>query len=168
MKRILLALLICFIALPAFSQSQSIKQFYRKYKRTENTVNFNAPAWLIRLGASIAINHVDDPAEQATLRLAKKVRKARVLVMEDRKHLRSGDLNQLINDVHQEDFEDLISFREGSEVIQILIREKEEVIRDLLILINEEDSFIMLALKTKMHIEDINEVLRANDIIAFH
>jgi len=151
MKQYLILLLICSVSLPAFSQSQSIRNFYRKYKRTENTVNFNAPGWLIRLGASIAMNHVDDPEEREALRLAKKVRKGRILIMEDRNHIDPADLDEFINDVRDENFEDLIRVRDGNETVQILIREDNDVIRNLLILVYEEDSFIMLALKTKMH-----------------
>ena len=165
MKQFLILLFICTISLPAFSQSQSIRDFYRKYKRTENTVNFNAPGWMIRLGASIAMNHVDDPGEKEALRLAKKVRKGRILVMEDKNHIHPTDLNKFISNVHDENFEDLIHVHDEGEKIQILIREDNDWIRDILILVYEEDSFIMLALKTKMHIEDINEVLRGQELI---
>lgn len=165
MKQYLILLLICALSLPAFSQSQSIRKFYRKYKRTENTANFNAPGWMIRLGASIAIKHVDDPGEKEALRLAKKVRKGRILVMEDQNHIHPADLAEFMADVHDENFEDLLSFREDKENVQILIREDNDWIRDVLILVSEEDSFIMLALKTKIHIDDINEVIRANDLI---
>ncbi len=165
MKQYLILLLICAVSLPAFSQSQSVRKFYRKYKRTENTVNFNAPGWLIRLGASIAIKHVDDPEEKEVLRLAKKVRKGRILVMEDQNHIKPADLDELIYDVHRENFEDLISYREEGEKVRILIREDQDWIKDCLILVSEEDSFIMLALKTKIHIEDINEILRSQDLL---
>lgn len=162
--RLLLIATLTLLSVQLCGQSKGIKRFYKKYKRTENTFNMNAPGWLIRLGVSIAAKDMnDDPSEKAALSLVKKIRKARLLLMEDKRHLDDGDLSAFFIELANEGFESVVETRdEGSEVDVMVVYDK-EYIKKMIVLVNEEDSFSMLALKTKIHEDDLEDVLKEAD-----
>ncbi len=162
MKNILpILLLLCLPALMS-AQTRSINQFYNKYKHGKETMNFTVPGWLIRLGSSIAKNHVDGPEEKAALNMARKIRKAKLLIMENQNRIDPKDMQRLIDDVKRRDhFEELIYVRDGKTRVNMLIRNSAETIENMLILVSEEDEFVMVSLKTRLRFDDLNELIRS-------
>lgn len=160
MKNIMLFSWLFLMAVSSYAQSSSIKDFYRKYKKTEDTFHINAPGWLVRFGGAIARKHINDRNERAIVKLlAKKVRKARILVMDDHNSISKKDFNNFLRDLKTENFETLLQFREDGEKIHILARDKGDKIKDLLVLIQEVDSFTMVAMKTKLKTKDLARLI---------
>ena len=162
MKNLLaIAMLLCLPALLS-AQTHSINKFYNKYKHTEETMNFTIPGWIIRLGSSIAKNHVDEPQEKAALKLAKKIRKIKLLVMEDQNTVKPKDIQRLVDEVKAKDhFEELIYVRDGDTRVNMLIRNSSDMIENMLILVSEEDEFVMVSMKTRLRFDDLNEFLKS-------
>ena len=140
-----------------YSQS-SINQFYNKYKFDEGVTKVSLPGWLIRIGTGIAKNHVDSEEEKAALDLAKHIRKMKVLVMEEGNSVDPKDLKKMINKANtKHNFSDLIKVRSADTNVNIMIREKKDKIKNMLIVVDEEDEFVMLSLKTSLKIDDLNK-----------
>ncbi|MEM9823902.1 MAG: DUF4252 domain-containing protein [Bacteroidota bacterium] len=171
MKKMISISYLLLITVSTFGQSASIKDFYRKYKKTEDTFHINAPGWLIRLGGAIARKHIEDEGERALVKLlGKKVRKARILIMEDHNSISKAEFNDFLSDLRSENFETLVQYREDGEKINILGREKGDKIKDLLVLVQEPDSFIMVAMKTKLKPKDLAQIIELaveDDRLAF-
>ncbi|MEM8909551.1 MAG: DUF4252 domain-containing protein [Bacteroidota bacterium] len=157
---------ILFFCLVAFTsglnaQSQSLKQFYKKHKRTENTFNLNAGGWLVRLGATFVRMGMEDETEkQLVKQLAKRVRRARILVMEDKNVVQPAEIRSLIQEVRKDGFEDLIEVREDGDHVNIMIREEGETIKEMFILVREPDELVFLALKTKIKTKHLNRLVK--------
>ncbi len=154
-------LFMCFL-FPNFSQAQtkSINKFYKKYKKKKNTVNFTIPGWLIDIGAGIGKLAVDEPEEKAALKLAKKIQKVRILVIEEGNPTQKKDRVKLIRNLQVKDtFDPLLQVRDGEMNVQIMVREKKEKLKNFFILVNEPDEFVMLSLKTKLKMKDINKLI---------
>lgn len=162
-SRILLLLLFLFPVL-AEAQSPSINKFYREHKRDKGTINANLPAWLVKLGTGIASPFINDEEARIAFRLAKKVGKTKFLVAEEESRISQGQYMKLIRGVKKEGYEELITVRDDGENVTILTRMNKDKIRGLLIVVREEDSFVMLSMKTKIKPKHISNMI--NDFMA--
>lgn len=156
------SVIICLLAIPllGMAQKSQLKKFYKKYKSYENTTKMTVPGWLIGFGAGMARWFVDDPQARAALKLAKKIKRLRLLVMEGQNPVRNSDMKNLVLAVRKASYEDFVQVRDGNTRVTFMIRERNDKIRNLLIFVSEEDEFILLDLKSKLKIEHINRLLR--------
>ncbi|MBK8492379.1 MAG: DUF4252 domain-containing protein [Saprospirales bacterium] len=151
-------LLLLPLLLPA--QTVSINEFYRKYKNVEEeNVHVTLPGWVVKLGVGIAKTQVDDQEEKEAINLAKKIRKLRVLTFEEANPVAQKDLDRLMKGVRKENFEDLIMVKEENTKVHLMMREKKEQVKNLLILVSEEDTFTMVSMKTKLRYDQIEEFI---------
>ena len=153
------ALFLLLLPLTAGAQTKSINQFYRKYKHSEEVFNITVPGWLIKLGAGIAKSQAETPEERAAFQMVKKFKKLKFMVMEDDNLVTPRDYNRLISGVQSESFEELLSVRSDGARINFYIRDKQETIKNMLILVHEADSFIMVSAKTKLKLEEIADLV---------
>ncbi len=165
MKNILL--LTFLISLPLCSQAQNrvIKNFYHKYKKYENTRNVVIPGFLIWFSTGVANEFIDkdEPEAKIALKFAKKFKTMRILVMEDDNHVTTEDYNKLVAGAKKSNYEELISVREKGKTFHIMGRGKNDKLKNLLILVSEEDSFVMMNMKTKIRTKDLNRLI--NDLM---
>lgn len=155
-------LLILLVLVPVLAEAQSpaINRFYRQHKKDKGTVNATLPGWLVKLGVGIARPFVDDEEARIALRLARKVGKTKFLVAEDESRITQGQYLQLITEVKADGYEPLVQIRDEGENVSILSLERKGLIRKLLILVREEDSFVLLSVKTKIRMSDINDFIQ--------
>ncbi len=159
MKNLLIALCLIAIPLSGFSQKKSIKKFYKQYKKGKETRNFVIPGFLIRFATGLARDIVETDEEYEMLKLARNIRQARILLSEDFNPVLQSDFNDLVKGVKKVSYNDLIAVRAEGTNVNIMINENGEKIKGLLILISEEDTFMMLHLKTKLKYEDLNRLI---------
>ncbi len=156
----IIPLLLLLLPLFANAQTVSINEFYRKYKHADaEKVAVSLPGWVVKLGIGIAKSQVEDQEDKDVLNALRKVGKIRVLTFEDANPVLDKDLDRLMKGVRRERFEDLIMVREQATKVHIMMRERREKIKNLLILVNEEDTFTMLSLKTKVKYDEIEEFI---------
>ena len=153
---LLLSFLIAAATLPA---QNPVKHFYQDHKRLEGVKNYQVPGWLIWLGTGIARPFVNEPDARAALKLAKRVKKLRLLIAEDENPLPAGAVEDFVATSRQQQFEDLIYVRDGDTHVNILVRDKKEKIREMIILIDEPGSLVFLGLKTKIRYQDISRLI---------
>ncbi|MBC7920413.1 MAG: DUF4252 domain-containing protein [Ferruginibacter sp.] len=153
----ILFLLACLCAAPGFTQAQSkaIDALQRKYQGTEETFTLNVNGHLLKLLMWFDGGE-DDPEVKE---LVKDVRHVKILRVPNRKRGMSGaDFHRLKADVKKEAFDELITLRSDGNRVDILIREKNDRVSDVLFLVEEADDFVVLALRGKF---DLNQVFRA-------
>lgn len=154
--------IIPLLLLPLFASAQtvSINEFYRKYKHAdEENVSITVPGWLVRMGVGIAKTQAETQEEKDVMNVAKKIRKVRVLTFEETNPVATKDLDRLMKGVRREKFEDLIMVRDQETKVHIMLREKRDKVKNLLILVNEENDFTMVSLKTKVKYDEIEQLI---------
>jgi DNA primase catalytic subunit len=162
MKRIITFCLLMILPFVMFSQ-KSVNKFYTKYKRADNTINFTLPGFVLGLGASIGRKQMDKEDQKAlmALELTKSIKSIRFLVMEETNLVSQKDYNNLIEGLKKKDkISELITVREGSMRINIMIRDKRKHISNLIIIVSEEDEFVMISMKTRLRYKDLNKFLK--------
>ena len=149
------------LLVPVFTQAQtqSLNKFYRKYKRGKESVNFTLPGFVFKLGAAIGKNHVEGEAQKEAVKLAKGIKKMRLLVIEEYNPVTNADYSDLIQGLNQEGIEEMITVRTDGTRVNLMMREKKEKIKNLLILVSSEDTFVMVSAKTKLKLDQIVEVV---------
>ena len=121
------------------------------------------PGFLIWFSTGIANEIVDGEEAKTFLKFAKKFKTIRLLVQNDHNSISKVDYNQLIFDAKKGNYEELISVKEKGKTFHIMGREKKDKLKNLLILVSSEDTFVMMSMKTKIKIKDLNSLI--NDLM---
>jgi hypothetical protein len=163
MKNLLLLIFLFSFSISAHAQNRSIKNFYHKYKKEEGTHNFMIPGFLIWFGTGIANEMVDDEEAKVFLKFAKKFKTMRFLVQEDNNTISREDYNQLVAGAKKSNYEELISVKEKGKTFHIMGRGKKDKLKNLLIIVSAEDTFMMMSVRTKIKTKDLNQLI--NDLM---
>jgi hypothetical protein len=156
MKRIVfcLALLGLGFALPA--QNQVVRDFMRKFGKHDQATHLNIGGFFLKLAAK---NSNDDDAN----RLMRNISSLHLLTFDERNPIEANDINQLMQQLRGENFEDLAYFKEEGNHVRFLIKEQSEVITDLILIIKGENNFLLLNLEGRLRYTDLNDLeLEAN------
>ncbi len=162
MKNLLLLSWLIMLPFATFSQ-KSLNKFYHKYKKADNTTAMTVPGFVLGMGAGIARKHMDKEEKDAllALELTKSIKSVRFLVMEETNLVSYKDYNDLIDGLKKKDkIDELITVREGNTRMNILVRSKRKHISNLMIIVSEEEEFVIISMKTKLRYIDLNKFLR--------
>lgn len=163
MRNLLPLIFLFSFSIPAISQNSCIKKFYHEHKKEEGIRNFMIPGFLIWFSTGIANEIVDGEEAKTFLKFAKKFKTIRLLVQNDHNSISKVDYNQLIFDAKKGNYEELIYVKEKGKTFHIMGREKKDKLKNLLILVSSEDTFVMMSMKTKIKIKDLNSLI--NDLM---
>ncbi len=158
---LLLAIAACPLLLSA--QVRPINQFYRHWKAGKEVKNFIVPAWLIDFAGTLAIPFVEEPEAKAALRLMRKVGKTRILYNEDGPNrIPTAAIDHMVRGARQKGYAELVWMREGATRVHVLVREdaRGEKIKGLLVLVSEEDTFLMVSSKMKLSYAYVYRLIR--------
>ncbi len=160
MKNTCLILLILFVTSSGMAQ-KSVRKFYNKVNKSEETVKLTLPGFLIHMGAGITRNHVDkDPDAKLFLEMTKYIKSIKIVVAEDAQAISQEDYTRFVDIARKKDkFDDLIMVKDGKTNVNIMMRGNTRKIKNLLILVNDGDEFVMLSMKTNLKYKDLNKFL---------
>lgn len=159
MKKLKYVLLLLILPSLMMAQSRAINKFYRSHKKDAGAVNISLPGWILKLGAGIGKRYVDEE-ERELLKYVKHIKKMKVLVMEDGSSVSKEESRKFMNKVRNKGMQDLIYIKDEETNVSIMVQEKKDVIRKLLIFVRDDEELVMLSLKTKIKMEDINNLIR--------
>jgi hypothetical protein len=151
MRNHLIFFAFLFLPLFGFAQSKPVKEFYDKYKSLENVTDVKLQGWVIRLASSFA-----DEAEAE--RLLNKITHLRVMVMEQGNLVSPVEYKELVRKVKSDSFEELLKVKDSGEQVEFLIREKNNAVTDVLILVNGANGFVLLSLEGNLKFSDLQDL----------
>ncbi len=161
MKNLILFFALC-ISCTAFGQ-RSVNKFYRQQKKAEGAKGIALPGLAFKIGSKIFKNRADgdDPVAQLSADLIKKIKGVKVLTVEDYSPVDRQEINRFVKNAKQKNgFEDMFMFKTAGTDIHFLMRDKEDVIQNLVMLISsEEDGLMMINMKSKLKKSEIAELI---------
>lgn len=163
MKNLLLFIFLFSISISAQSQNRSIKNFYHTHKKEDGMRNFVIPGFLIWFSTGVANEMVDEEEAKIFLKFAKKFKTMRFLVQEDENTITQEEYNHLVAGAKKGNYEELISVKEKGKTFHIMGRGKRDKLKNLLILVSSEETFVMMSMKTKIKTKDLNRLI--NDLM---
>ncbi len=151
-NRLLFSFLLLFGVSQIKAQSLAIWSFYHSTPRTENTVKFTVPGLAVKLGALFI-------KETETRQLVKKLGKFRLFVVENQKDfINKKETNRFVKRLRRDGFEDFIAVKEKDTDVHLMVRERRNKIKGLVIMVKDESDFVLITAKCN---------LRAKDLMAF-
>ena len=150
MKHLLLICSLFALNSSIFGQ-QSVKKFYNKYKNEENVTSVKLQGWMIKSVLSFTDSFEGED-------IIRKVNKITVLTIEDGEVVTDNDIKRLVTDAKSETYEDLMIVREGTTRVRFMIKENEEKIKNLLVLIKDTEEFILINLDCNLKWEDLKNI----------
>ncbi len=163
MKNLLLFIFLFSFSISAQSQNRHIKNFYHQHKKEEGMRNFVIPGFLIWFSTGIANEMVEEQEAKIFLKFAKKFKTMRFLVQEDENTITREEYNHLVAGAKKGNYEELISVKEKGKTFHIMGRGKKDKLKNLLVLVSSEDTFVMMSMKTKIRTKDLNRLI--NDLM---
>ena len=162
MKNILLAFILFALPIAAFSQNRALNKFYRQNKKGADVQNVKLPGWLIRFGGKIAKGSTSDPEEKMAFDLLKKFGTTRFMYAEDGAKIPQKAVEKLRKDLREDSFDDLIMIRSGEMNFDMMIREKDGTISEIVMFYNdrEEGEMAFISAKTKLKLDDIKDLIK--------
>ncbi len=162
MKRCLLISLVIIGWMTSLSGQKNVHKLFDEYKAERSSVVFSLPGWLIRWG----INRIDNEYDQGQqivedLRtLVDGIKKVRVLILPKKNSSSYNKVGDYLGRIKSDDhFEEYAKIRDKDANVNVLIREKKERIRNLLMVVDEEEFLVLVHLKLNL---DFNDLKRAN------
>lgn len=150
MKKIIfsLALLGLGIALPA--QNQAVQDFMRKFSKHEQATRLNIGGFFLKLAAK------DNEDEEAS-RIMRSISSLHLLNFDEENPVESNDINQLMQNLRGEKFEDLAYFKGDDSHVRFMIKESNDVITDLILIVKGDKNFLLLNLEGRLKYTDLNK-----------
>lgn len=148
MKNTLILLLLA-LPMAVFSQSKSIENFYSKYKNHEKTTTLTFGGGLIKFAASFE--------EGADTKILEKISQVRLMVSEENL-VTPNAYKSFSKRLKKDAFEDLMQINAEGTKVDILIRENGNLISDVIMLVNDEEDFIMISIEGNFQYSDLNDI----------
>lgn len=158
---IYLAILAFYISSGQVTAQNSVKNIVRQLKKTEHYEGVSLPGWVIRLGLRLVENDNAEFEHSGLKQLIGKIKHLRVATaqLDIKKYNTQSIVNNFIKSVITKDaFEEYVSVRSEDQHLKILIKEDDEMIKNLLILSNEGGEISLIHLKTNISMEDLKSI----------
>jgi hypothetical protein len=140
--------------------TRHVGQFYREQKTNAEGFRFSVPGWLIWFGTGVAYESVNEPEVKTGLQIARKLKGIRMSSLKTRQPVRTESVATMLSGLRSSRFEDLILVKSGSANFSIMVREKNDRIRNLFIYALDGDELFLMELRSRLHYEEIRQLIR--------
>ena len=156
MKRLTIVLMALVLPFAIQAQSKTVEDFQDKFSEDRDATFVSVRGSLFNFVASIA-DFDDDPEAQALGRIADGIKSMQILqVPYFESDLSRTEVESLKKSLSKENFEELMSMKEGRENINILSQGSDSEIRNMLILVDNKDDFILISIEGVLSMEDLS------------
>ena len=163
-KSLFISIVLLLVVSVCGAQVLDFHQFASKYKHKKDVVHLSLPGFIVELGANF-VNEKD--LNGVNIRpFLKGLHHLNLLVFDDAAVSPSSeDVKALIEGAHQDKFEDLIIVKDGHERVNILIRESDNIVRNLLLIVTDKgknnSSNVFISMKCHFAMSDINKLVES-------
>jgi hypothetical protein len=146
-------LILSFTAFAGNKNPYGYERFYNTYGRTEGVINFRIP--------KLFLQAFIEQEDQDTKDFMNKIDDISLFITDES---RAGLLPELKKHLPESTYHDVMIIRDGASVITIKVRGKEPGIDEFLMVVEEENSFVVLFMSGKFSHDDITELAHSIDM----
>jgi hypothetical protein len=164
MKSLLIA--ACCLALSATAlkaQDKCLREFRNKYRGAAETHTLSAGSFSLKL-AGWCLSFDEEDADARTVRHAlKNVQRVKVYTISNRNGntASSEDIADLKSNLQRnENFDLLMEVRDKGNLIHVLNKGKDDELGNVVMLVQDDQDFVMVNLQTTLKISDVNSLIR--------
>ncbi len=159
MKQFSIFLVLLSLALASCSSPKTAKQFYNAHKRKDGVTNASIPGWMVWLVGGLAYNSMQDEEAKMGLKLARKVGRLRFMQAENKNTISPEEVRTFLGNLRKNKYEDLIMIKEGAQTVSIMVRDTEKKLKNIMILIDDEDEFVFMSMKSRIKYKDLSRII---------
>lgn len=142
------------------AQNKEIRKLYRSAKRSENTQKIKLPGIILDLGMLIAKREIiEETGGKDLYKSIKKINKFRLVSTDEQKFLDAEKTKNLRKGINAK-MEALIAINTAEDNFSILIKEKRNRIKKIVILGHMEDEFILFAANSNIKLNQLNNLIK--------
>ena len=156
MKRILTCLLL--VLAVQLTWASSVNSIFHEFKEERNAEYVSVSPFLLWIGR-LAMGNEDE----ATKDIMKKVKSLRVLDLEDCSTAVKERFAKRIGQLKEDKFESLVRINEDGEKVNILVQQKGDEIRELLIVCCSPDDCALVDIRGNFKESDLNRLIEMNN-----
>jgi hypothetical protein len=166
MKSVKLLAILLLMGLATFTRAQAdvsaIDKYFQQYVEDERFTVVYISSKLLGMFEQLDIEtDMDDGETQAIMELAKDIKGIRILVAEENA---AGFYEEAKQKIDTKEYEVLMTVRnKGEENVDFLIKEDNELINELLLLVGGQDEFVLLSFVGKVDMEKISRLINEFD-----
>ena len=139
----------------AIGQSKSVDAFKNKYKDDRDATVVTLQGNIFKLIGSIA-EYSDDEDAKALSKVADGIKSMQILALPKYETgLDSEEIKALKSNIKKESYEELMNMKEGRETVVIYSLGNEDEVRDMLILVEEKDEFVLINIDGVLRMKDL-------------
>lgn len=157
---------ICLVAgslVTATAQDKCLRQFRESYRGKAEVHSVRVGALPLRFAGWVMSFDSDDKDAKAVKLMLKGVKKVKVYSIENFNGatVTGEDITRLKNDLQRKDnFEPLMEVRDKGSMIHVLNKGKDDELGNVVMLVQDDNEFLMVNLQTNLKITDINSLIR--------
>jgi hypothetical protein len=157
-----LSIILVFAATAAYSQSKSVADFQAKYQGDRDATVVTVNGNMFNLFANIAdAADEEDEEAQAMARIARGIKSLKVLSVPVYKSgLQPDEISGLRDQLIKEKYDELMQVRDGQEHVYFLAQGNENEVRNMYVLIQEDDDFTILEIEGTLQMKDLAKLVR--------
>ncbi len=163
MKKIAIVSILILSTLAANAQEDAITRFFSKYQNDESFTQINITGRMFGLFTNF---EAEDEEDQEMIDAVSKVKGLKILAKED---ISNGQAlyEEAFRLIDSKEYEELMTIREKESDMKFLIKEKDGIIEELLMVIGSDDSFFLLSLVGDIDLKQISKLSKSMDIDGF-
>ena len=145
MKKVVLTLVMLAVAIGASAQDDAISKYFNKYKEDPSFMHINFSGKMFQMIANIEVENVED--RKLMKESLGRIKRVQVLGKEDSVDVKGREMYaEAIKLVEGKGFEELMSLREEDRDIRFLIKEKDNKIDELFMVMGGSTEFGLLSI----------------------
>jgi len=163
MKKLAIVSILILSTLAASAQEDAITKFFSKYQNDDSFTQINITGRMFSLFTNF---EAEDEEDQEMIDAVSKVKGLKILAKED---IANGQelYEEAFRLIDSNEYEELMTIREKDNDMKFLIKEKNGIIAELLMVIGSEDSFFLLSLVGDIDLKQISKLSKSMDIDGF-
>lgn len=163
MKNLLALPFFLFFTWHVQAQTSKLNAFREKYKQNEDAKVVTVKGNLFQLIGEMASN-IEDEEGEVLQRLAENINGIEMLSIPLYKSgLMPDEISGLRNDLARNNFEEFITLRDGETKVNVLAQGKTEEVKNMVVLMEEEDEFVLMHVKGTISMKDVAGLKKYHD-----
>ena len=142
-------------------KENSAKDFFEKYEGKEGFYSFGLPPALIGIFLD-----KEEEEQKKLWELLKEMKKIKIFLFDESStpYKKENILKELEDFLLVNSFENLLVINDGGELVKVKIKESDGIVKEILILVSDNDSLLSLSLIGKMDLNRVAELTKSISI----
>lgn len=159
---LIFSFLLLGISNSAQAQADAIEQYFEQYMEDERFTVVYVSSKMFQMISKLDIDEInEDPEAKAAMEMVNDLRGLRVLTTDEN----AGEFyKEAITKIDTDQYEVLMTVRDGDENVRIWVKENNDVIDELLLLVGGDEDFVMLSFMGKIDLNKISKLANQIDV----